>query len=275
MFFIVSCGTKGVWQKWTERGSKNVDVVLLIPETLKMEIHADQVPSFLKELENDLSSYRSRYAVVGFGGKTDLHRRPHTVTVGGKIFGDIKDVQSAISNMKFTTGAVNTLEAIEYLAHLPFLPGASKVVIMIMDQKREAMSSESLQKAMKELNMQGIIFNVIGPYFQKKQHKDFLGMWKGQALTTKDKFPNKLNAIGLPVNDYTRLAESSYGGIFNLKSYSQPRGDWTSSLKRAMKKTIVKQIDEDQTYCRQCVCMPYLTAEPVTICRINKHTKCS
>ncbi len=273
--YLVSCGSKGVWQKWTERGSKNVDVVLLIPETLNIQTHADQLPSFLKELETDLSKYKPRYAVVGFGGKTAVHQRPHIVTGGGKIFGGIKDVQSAIANMKFTTEAANAFEAIEYLAHIPFLPGASKIVIMITDQNREA-TSAPLEKAIKELDMQGVIFNVIGPYFQKKQHRDVLGLWKGQTMMRKDKFQTKrLKTIALPVNDYTRLAESSLGGVFNLKAYSKSHSDWTSLLKRAMKTTIVKQIDEDQTYCRQCVCVPSLTAEPVTICRINRHSRCS
>ena len=272
---LVSCGSKDVWQKWTERGSKNVDVVLVIPETLNIQTHADQLPNFLKELETDLSKYKPRYAVVGFGGKTAVHKRPHIVTGGGKIFGGIKDVQSAIANMKFTTETASVFDAIEYLAHLPFLPGASKVVIMITDQNRDTVSNAHLEKTIKELDMQGVIFNVIGPYFQKKQHRDVLGLWKGQTMLRKDKFKSKRSAIGLPVNEYTRLAESSQGGVFNLKAYSKTHGDWTNLLKRAMKTTIVKQIDEDQTYCRQCVCVPSLTAEPVTICRINRHSRCS
>ena len=275
LFYLASCGSKSAWQGWTERGSKNVDVVLLIPETLNMKIHADQIPNLLKELKHDLSIYKPRYAVVGFGGKTALYRHPHIVTGGGKIFGGIQDVQSAIANMKFTTGEANVFKAIEYLSHLPFLPGASKVVIMITDQNREAMSSAPLEKAIKDLNMQGVIFNVIGPYFQKKQHRDVLGIWQGQAMVRKGKFHNKQKTIGLPSNDYTRLAESSQGGIFNLKAYSKAHGDWTSSLKQAMKTTILKQINEDQTFCRQCVCVTSLMAEPVTMCRINRHSRCS
>lgn len=264
-----------MWQTWTERGSKNVDIVLLIPETLHLQTHADNLPSFLKELEIDLSKYKPRYAVVGFGGKTAVRRRPHIVTGGGKIFGGINDVQSAIANMKFTTEKANALEAIEYLAHLPFLPGASKVVIMIEDQNLEAISSAPLQKAIKELDMQGVIFNVIGPYFQKKKYRDVLGLWKDQAMMRKDNIQSKFKTIGLPLNNNIRLAESSGGAIFNLKAYSNAHGDWSNLLKRAMKTTLIKQIDEDQTYCRQCVCIPGLTTEPVTICRINRHSRCS
>ncbi|XP_028404666.1 apolipophorins-like [Dendronephthya gigantea] len=272
-----SCGAKGAWQKWTEGGNNNVDVVLLIPETLNLQIHANNLPNFLKELQTDLSKYNSRYAVVGFGGKSDVLRRPHIVTGGGKIFGGIEDVKSAIANMKFTSGAANAFEAIEYLAHLPFLPGASKVVIMMTDQNREVMASPPLQKAIKDLDMQGVIFNVIGPYFQKKQHRDVLGLWKGKAMLKKDfsKERSRRSSIGLPSNVYTKLAESSQGGTFNLKAYSKELGDWTSLLKQAMKTTIGKQIDEDQSHCRQCVCVPSLMTEPVTICRTNKHARCS
>ena len=273
-FHLVSCGSEGVWQGWTERGNKNVDVVLLVPETLNMKIHADHLPNLLEELKHDLSKYKPRYAVVGFGGKTAVRRHPHIVTGGGKIFGAIKDVQSAIAHMKFTAGAANAFEAIEYLGQLPFRPGASKVVIMITDQTREAMSSAPLEKAMKDLDMQGVIFNVIGPYFTKKQHREVLGMSRGQVMVRKGKSQDKPK-IGLPSNDYTRLAESSQGAVFNLKAYSKAHGAWTSLLKQAMRKTIVKQIDEDQTFCRQCICVARLMVEPVTMCRINRHSRCS
>lgn len=248
-------------------------MVLLIPETLSLQIHANNLPNFLKELQTDLSEYKSRYAVVGFGGKSAIRRRPHIVTGGGKIFGGIEDVKSAIANMKFASGAANAFEAIEYLSRLPFLPGASKVVIMMTAQNREAMTSAPLQKAIKELDMQGVIFNVIGPYFQKKQHRDVLGLWKGQAMLKKGKFQRI--SIGLPTNVYTRLAESAHGGTFNLKAYSKELGDWTGLLKQAMKATIGKQIDEDQSHCRQCVCVPTLMTEPVSICRTNRHARCS
>lgn len=271
----MSCGSKGLWQKWAQLGSKNVDVVLLIPETLNIRSHADQLPKFLQEIESDLSKYKSRYAVVGFGGKTAFTKHPHTVTAGGKIFGDIKDVQSAIANMKFTSEAANAFEAFEYLGHLPFLPGASKVAIMITDQSRESTMNSPLQKAIKELEMQGVIFNVIGPYFKKEHHKNALVLWKDQIMTRKDKLQTKQRTLGLPINDYIRLAESSSGAVFNLNAYPKANSDGSSLLRRAVKATIAKQIDEDQTYCRQCVCVPSLTAEPVTICRINRHLRCS
>ncbi|XP_046849382.1 uncharacterized protein LOC124442906 [Xenia sp. Carnegie-2017] len=271
-----NCGSKGVWVKWTEHGNNNVDVVLMIPDTLKMKNHTVQLSGFLKELENELrSNYTSRYAVVAFGGKTAFLQRPHIVTNGGKIFGSIKNVESTIASMQFNGQGANALEAIEYLAQLPFQPGASKVVIMLSTQNRETMTKAPLLKAKKELNMQGIIFNVIGPYFKRSEHKDVLGLWKGKAMVKKSLFHSKEKTIGLPANDHIRLAEYTKGAVFNLKAYSQVHGNWLRLLKRAMKTTIVKQIQEDQTYCRQCVCVPGLTVEPLTICRTNRHSRCT
>lgn len=262
--------------KWTEHGNNNVDVVLMIPDTLKMKNHTVQLSGFLKELENELRrNYTSRYAVVAFGGKTAFLQRPHIVTNGGKIFGSIKNVESTIASMQFNGQGANSFEAVEYLAQLPFQPGASKVVIMLSTQNRETMTKAPFLKAKKELNMQGIIFNVIGPYFKRSEHKDVLGLWKGKAMVKKSLFHSKEKTIGLPANDHIRLAEYTKGGVFNLKAYSQVHGNWLRLLKRAMKTTIVKQIQEDQTYCRQCVCVPGLTVEPLTICRTNRHSRCT
>lgn len=264
-----------MWQKWTQPGNKNVDVVLLVPETLNISSLATNLPGLLQELQTDLSKYQPRYAVVGFGGKSGVHQNPHVVTSGGKIFGRIEDVAKAIQNMKFTSEKADALDAIQFVARLPFNPGSSKVVILLTDQNRQALSSIPITKAIKDLSLHGIIFNVIGPYFEMKQHRNVLGLWKDQAYLRRERRQLKLHSIALPSDDYIRLAESSQGGIFNLRVYSKSVGQWTKLLKRAMKTTLTKQIDNDQTYCRQCVCVPTLGTEPVSICRINRHARCS
>lgn len=262
-----------MWQQWTQKGNKGVDVVLLVPETLNIQPHAVKLPMFLQELETGLSEHKARYAVVGFGGKSGVHQHPHIVTGGGNVFGSIQDVGKAIQNMKFTNEKTDALKAIEYLQRLPFNPGATKVVILLTDQNREVNSTAPVTRAIKTLNMHGIIFNVIGPYFQKRKQRSVLGLWKNEAYLVKEKLQSKLHTIGLPSNDYTSLAESSQGGIFNLDAYSQSYGKLKNSLGKALKTTLIKQIVNDQVHCRQCVCVPSIT-EPMTFCRVNKHVRC-
>lgn len=263
-----------MWKKWTQKGNKGVDVVLLVPETLNIQSHAVQLPAFLRELETGLGGYKPRYAVVGFGGKSGVHQLPHIVTGGGNVFGTTQDVGKAIENMKFTNEKADALKAIEYIQRLPFNAGATKVVILLTDQNRGVNSTGSMTKAIKTLNMHGMIFNVIGPYFQRRQQRSVLGLWKKQAYLMKEKLQSKLHTIALPSNDYTRLAESSQGGIFNLEAYSQSYGKLKNSLGKALKTTLLKQINNDQVYCRQCVCVPSFADEPVTFCRVNKHARC-
>lgn len=131
--FIISlgrCSGNQIGQRWFQKANKAVDVVVLVHETSILKSYAEKLPTFLTRLTESLgqSKFSFRFGVVGFGGRL-IHKRPHPITLDGRMMNDLASVERAFEHLMFASGesdndSTNALEAMAYAAYTyPFRPG--------------------------------------------------------------------------------------------------------------------------------------------------------
>ncbi|EDO25591.1 predicted protein [Nematostella vectensis] len=183
------CASHEMGNTWFQKGSKLVDVVLIVPETQGMRGFAKRLPEFVFRLQDVLRQYSFKFGLISFGGKGAVHSEPHVVTVNGQHLGDVEDVSNAIEHLKFADRADNEtdgFEAISMATRYPFRTGSTKIVLLLTADERIARpGTMSVRRLTKQLKRQDIIFNVIGKY--KKLNQRVIGQdYRGKVFYRKN-----------------------------------------------------------------------------------------
>ena len=92
-------------ETWKQGPNKDVDVVVVLSESLFMKSIGFLMPSFIQNLEDELKNQRlsPRFGLVGFSGKPPVHRPGHVHTIKGTFFGSAKAFAGGLKNMEFLT----------------------------------------------------------------------------------------------------------------------------------------------------------------------------
>lgn len=128
--------TEGVFSKFNDGELKPVvDVVFLIESKdcnvapTRKKMLSNFVTSLTKELKVQ-SIEEVRFAVVAFGGVGEFEK-PKTITSNGKVFTDVKNIQSYFDHIKSVNGKnSDVFSAVTKASELIFKPGAVKIFVL-------------------------------------------------------------------------------------------------------------------------------------------------
>jgi len=269
------CGNNELGRKWFQSANKQVDIVLVVPETEGMKGFAKKIPAYVRQLADDLEKYSLRFGLVSLGGK-GIHAHPHQVTMNGKFLGTADEVEYAVNHLKFSNTPDNEIDGFEGIAKAskyPFRAGATKIIVLWTTSERTAhQHAPCLRRMTKMLQMQDITLNIIGKY------RKYVGEVNGQDYHGRvfyRKMTQGSNVGGpLPEGEFMELMKNTKGSAFSMTSFGSQSEKRATTLRESFVISLKEQIKRDQLMCKECYCARGRVGEGRAICKINEHHKC-
>jgi len=265
-------------EEWIQKPNKNVDIVFMMSQRRNVFTSRKQVAKMIIQLQKSLrvSNDRTRYALIGFGGK-GIHESAHSHPLGKgvDVFGNAAELAKEITSMPYEgvgTTSNDAYQAILTASRLRFRAGASKVFIMFNTEPHNSHEhgpayDEAYNSLKNEANAALFVFD-------KFNFKRIAGAGQVIGQTTQKLYTTR-HLTGLPENigdfpfsEFTTMAKATNGGWFSSR-VKVPK-----QTARSLYKAISANLRVQSNQCKTCRVEATYTDVPRVICVANPAVKC-
>ena len=142
--------------------AQTADVVLLVDESVGTGREHDWIETRAVAFDAALISHgltANRYALIGFA-RADPY--PHTIPVGATDFGPAFQLALSASSLVTTGTTEDGYAAINHsLATLPFRPDADRVLVLLTDEDRDALTAATYESTLASIDSAGATLHVV------------------------------------------------------------------------------------------------------------------
>jgi len=265
-------------EEWIQKPSKNVDIVFMMSQRRSVFSSRKQVSKLIANLQKSfkLSNEKTRYALIGFGGK-GIHERAHSHPLGKgvDVFGTAAELAREITNMPYEgvgTSSNDAYQAILAASKLRFRPGASKIFIMYNTEPHNShehgpVYDEALYMLKNEANAALFVFDKFN-FKRVAGAGQIIGQTPHKLYTTR--YLNGLpeNTVDFPFSEFTTMAKSTNGGWFSSR-VKNPK-----QVSKSLYKAISANLRVQGNQCKSCRVEATYTDVPRIVCLANPNVKC-